>query len=78
MGHDKLAWNLAGVPVLRRTVEAFLMADSIASVVVVCPPERWSLLEGNTFRKPVVRVDGGADRHDSVALGLSAIPGDAL
>jgi 2-C-methyl-D-erythritol 4-phosphate cytidylyltransferase len=78
MGHDKLAWNLAGVPVLRRTIEAFLMADSIASVVVVCPPERWRLLEGNTFRKPVLRVDGGADRHDSVALGLAAIPDDAL
>lgn len=78
MGIDKLAWKLDGVPVLRRTVGAFLMADSIASVVVVCPPERWRLLEGNTFPKPVVRVDGGADRHDSVALGLAAIPDDAL
>lgn len=78
MGMDKLAWNLAGLPVLRRTVEAFLAANSIAAVVVVCPQERWSLLDGMMFRKPVVRVDGGADRHDSVALGLAAIPGDAL
>lgn len=78
MGIDKLAWKLDGVPVLCRTVEAFLMAGSIASVVVVCPPERWRLLEGNAFRKPVVRVAGGADRHDSVALGLAAIPDDAL
>ncbi len=40
MGMDKLAWPLAGMPVLRRTLEAFLAADSIAAVVVVCPPER--------------------------------------
>jgi 2-C-methyl-D-erythritol 4-phosphate cytidylyltransferase len=78
MGIDKLAWKLAGLPVLRRTIEAFLHADSIASVVVVCPQERWGLLDGMDFHKPVVRVDGGADRHDSVALGLAAIPCDAL
>jgi 2-C-methyl-D-erythritol 4-phosphate cytidylyltransferase len=77
MGMDKLSWKLAGVPVLRRTVEAFLTADSVASIVVVCPLERWVLLDGMNFRKPVVRVDGGGDRHDSVALGLAAIPGDA-
>lgn len=72
MGSDKLASPLAGLPVLRRALEAFLAAESISEVVVVCPPERWELLGGN-FAKPVRRVDGGADRQDSVAAGLAGI-----
>ena len=73
MGFDKLASLLGGKPVLRRTLEAFLAADSISSVVVVCPEDRWSLCDGMDFTKPVTRVDGGADRQDSVALGLAAV-----
>lgn len=72
MGFDKLASPLAGIPVLRRTLDAFLAADSIAEVVVVCPAERWELLGGG-FPKPVRRVDGGADRQDSVVAGLAAL-----
>lgn len=72
MGFDKLAAELAGVPVLRRTVEAFLAAESIAEIVVVCPPERWAPIAGD-FPKPVRRADGGADRQDSVAAGLAMI-----
>jgi 2-C-methyl-D-erythritol 4-phosphate cytidylyltransferase len=72
MGFDKLASPLAGIPVLRRTLDAFLAAESISKVVVVCPEDRWELL-GGEFPKPVKRVDGGADRQDSVAAGLAAI-----
>ncbi len=72
MGFDKLASPMAGIPVLRRTLNAFLAAESIAEVVVVCPEERWCLLGGG-FSKPVTRVDGGADRQDSVAAGLAAL-----
>lgn len=72
MGFDKLAAELAGVSVLRRTVEAFLEAESIAEVIVVCPEERWALLDGN-FSKPVRRVNGGENRQDSVVAGLSAL-----
>lgn len=72
MGFDKLSADLGGVPVLRKTLEAFLAADSIAEVVVVCPEDRWELLGGN-FPKPVRRVDGGACRQDSVAAGLAAV-----
>lgn len=75
MGFDKLASPLAGLPVLRRALEAFLKAESISEVVVVCPPERWELL-GRDFPKPVRRVDGGADRQDSVAAGLAEISTD--
>ena len=73
MGFDKLAADLGGVPVLRRTVEAFLAADSIDSVVVVCPEERWKLLEGLKPNKSLTRVNGGTDRQDSVGAGLVGI-----
>jgi 2-C-methyl-D-erythritol 4-phosphate cytidylyltransferase len=75
MGFDKLASPLAGLPVLRRSLEAFLAAESISEVVVVCPPERWELLEGK-FPKPVWRVDGGTERQESVAAGLAEISTD--
>lgn len=77
MGFDKLAAPLAGKPVLRRSLEALLAARSVRSVVLVCPAERWSLLDGMEFAKPVIRVDGGADRHESVAAGLAAMDADA-
>lgn len=77
MGMDKLAWQLAGVPVLRRTLDAFLAARSITSVVVVCPPERWSLLNPGSFSKPVTQTNGGENRQDSVARGLEVLDADA-
>ncbi|MEI8038727.1 MAG: 2-C-methyl-D-erythritol 4-phosphate cytidylyltransferase [Verrucomicrobiota bacterium] len=73
MGMDKLLWPLAGVPVLRRTLDAFLAADSIAAVVVVCPARRWEMLGRPGFSKPVTRVDGGTSRQESVACGLAAL-----
>ncbi len=73
MGMDKLLWPLAGVPVLRRTLEAFLAAKSITAVVVVCPVERWHALGGVDSWKPITRVDGGASRQVSVAQGLAAL-----
>lgn len=73
MGFDKLAAELAGIPVLRRTLEAFLAAESIAEVVIVCPEERWGLLGGTDFPKPVRRVEGGENRQDSVVAGLAAL-----
>ena len=73
LGMDKLVWPLAGVPVLRRTLEALLAADSITAVVVVCPPELWEMLDLTGFHKPVTRVDGGASRQESVVCGLAAL-----
>lgn len=73
MGFDKLAAPLAGRPVLRRTLEVFLEADSIQEIIVVCPEERWALWEGEIFNKPVRRVDGGTERQDSVIAGLATI-----
>ena len=74
-GFDKLAAPLDGVPVLRRSVDAFVAAGC-GAVVVVCPAERWEQtgLAAARFPVPVVRVDGGAERQDSVAAGLAALP----
>lgn len=74
-GFDKLAALLDGVPVLRRSVDAFVEAGA-AAVVVVCPPSRWEEtgLASAAFPIPVLRVDGGAERQDSVAAGLAALP----
>lgn len=74
-GFDKLAASLAGVPVLRRSVDAFVAAGA-AAVVVVCPEARWveTGLAAADFPVPVSRVDGGAERQDSVAAGLAALP----
>ena len=76
-GFDKLAALLNGVPVLRRSVDAFVEAGA-AAVVVVCPPSRWEEtgLASAAFPIPVLRVDGGAERQDSVAAGLAALPGE--
>lgn len=74
-GFDKLAALLDGVPVLRRSVDAFVEAGA-AAVVVVCPPSRWEEtgLASAAFPISVLRVDGGAERQDSVAAGLAALP----
>lgn len=76
-GFDKLAAPLAGEPVLCRSVQAFVEAGC-ACVVVVCPKERWQTvgLADATYPVPVLRVDGGAERQDSVAAGLAALPTD--
>lgn len=72
MGFDKLTALLDGKPVLAHTVQRFLDCDAITEILVVCPPERFDLLDKATFTKPVRRIDGGAERHLSVANGLAA------
>lgn len=76
MGFDKLTAPLLGVPVLRRTVEAFCTCPDIDIVVVVCPEERFDAVLLGSFRVPVIRVDGGNLRQDSVRAGLKALPAE--
>lgn len=79
MGFDKLTADLGGVPVLRRTIDAFRNCDLVGQIIVVCPPDRFDAcdldLDDGT---PVIRVDGGASRQLSVANGLAAVHEDAL
>jgi 2-C-methyl-D-erythritol 4-phosphate cytidylyltransferase len=79
MGFDKLAAEIHGTPVLVHTVDAFMDAEGISRVIVVCPEERFQLLAGETYEKPIVRVDGGDQRQHSVENGLAALgPEDLL
>lgn len=73
MGFDKLAAPLDGVPVLARTLAAFMACREISGIILVAPHERMALLDEATFTKPVIRIDGGAERHLSVAAGLAAV-----
>lgn len=77
MGFDKLAALLQGKPVLAHTLQAFLDCDAITEILIICPPERFELLDQKTFTKPVRRIDGGAERHLSVANGLAAVSPNA-
>lgn len=76
-GFDKLSASLDGVPVLRRSVDSFVSAGA-AAVVVVCPEQRWTEtgLAETPFPIPVLRVEGGAERQDSVKKGLDALPAE--
>jgi 2-C-methyl-D-erythritol 4-phosphate cytidylyltransferase len=74
MGFDKLAAPLEGIPVLARTIAAFMECGEISGIILVTPPERMALLDESAFTKPVIRIDGGAERHLSVAAGLAAVP----
>lgn len=74
-GFDKLTAPLAGQPVLLHSIRAFAEAGA-AVIVVVCPEARWLALglPSADFGVPLVRVDGGAERQDSVLAGLRALP----
>lgn len=71
MGFDKLAAPLEGKPVLWHSVHAFSSLEQISQVIVVTPADRFAWL-GDLGSK-LIRVDGGAERPDSVAAGLAAL-----
>lgn len=73
MGTDKLVWPLDGVPVLLRTLDAFLRARSIGAIIVVCSAASRTLFKDGDFPKPVTFTSGGDERQDSVAAGLTAL-----
>jgi 2-C-methyl-D-erythritol 4-phosphate cytidylyltransferase len=83
MGFDKLRAVLGGVSVLRRTLEAFLAAELISEVILVAEKSRVAELgmrmeedpsvSGSLPTKRLRRVDGGAERQDSVAAGLAVV-----
>ncbi len=77
-GFDKLLAPLAGRPVLLRSVEAFMQAGA-HGIVVACPESRWhetGLATLSESQPCITRVEGGAQRQDSVFAGLSALPDD--
>lgn len=77
-GFDKLAAPLAGLPVLAHSVRAFAEAG-VQRIVVVCPAARWQALRPWDYAPgtETQRVEGGAQRQDSVLAGLQALPAAA-
>jgi 2-C-methyl-D-erythritol 4-phosphate cytidylyltransferase len=73
MGFDKLSAMLGGKSVLERSIEALSASPWIGEMVLVCPEDRWNAM-GSPQPKdiPFHRVDGGAERQDSVLAGLNA------
>ena len=71
-GSPKALRELAGEPLLVHAVRRLLACPSVGPVVVAAPPalvaQVQALLPG------VVVVAGGAERQDSVAAGLAALP----
>jgi 2-C-methyl-D-erythritol 4-phosphate cytidylyltransferase len=79
MGFDKLSADLAGKPVLRRTVEAIRSCDLVGQVILVGPQERLDSCGIETGGDPpIIRVDGGSSRQDSVARGIAAAHPDSM
>ena len=77
---DKTLADLAGEPLIARTVDAFERCDAVSCVALVVS-ERNSdavaaLREAKGWRKTLPPVIGGARRRDSVRAGLEALPDD--
>ena len=76
MGFDKLTAPLAGQPVLRLTLERLAACPAIEEIIVVCPESRWREIPLAGLPIPIRRVEGGAERQDSVAAGVRATQPD--
>ncbi len=78
-GFDKLSAPLAGRAVLLRSVDAFVAAQA-DGIILVTPLTRWQELDCDALARelpmPLLRVDGGKERQDSVYAGLAALPAD--
>ncbi|MEU6348679.1 2-C-methyl-D-erythritol 4-phosphate cytidylyltransferase [Streptomyces sp. NPDC047072] len=81
-GAPKALRALNGTPMLIHAVRAMAASRAVSLVVVVAPPdgaaEVKSLLDAHALpeRTDFVVVPGGAERQDSVRLGLDALPPD--
>lgn len=73
MGSDKLLAMVKGKPVLQWTIDAFANGEAISEIILICPPERAASLQ---LPPGCVRVDGGAERQDSVFSGLQQATGE--
>ncbi len=69
MGTDKLLLPLGGQPLLQWTLQAFVDCADVVEIILICPAERAAAL---TLPPHCRRIDGGAQRQDSVWAGLQA------
>jgi 2-C-methyl-D-erythritol 4-phosphate cytidylyltransferase len=77
---NKLLLPLAGRPVLAWTLEAALKASSISWIGIVGQPVDQAAIAPlmRDTAKPVIWIEGGSTRQQSVERGLAALPAEAL
>lgn len=73
--------ELCGLPLMCWSLVALDRAPSVARLVVVCAPERFSQLQDDVLSrvalaKPVTLAPAGKTRQESVFSGLSQVPRD--
>lgn len=69
---------VCGLPLLIHTLRAITQSSLIANIILVVAPEREALCHDvlrvhGRFHVPLTVVHGGAERQDSVRLGLAAL-----
>ena len=69
---------VGGIPLLIHTLRVITQSTLISKIIIVVAPEREALCRDMlhsyaTFRTPLSVVHGGAERQDSVRLGLAAL-----
>lgn len=69
---------VSGIPLLIHTLRAITQSTRITKIIIVVAPEREALCHDllrlyGPFRVPLTIVPGGAERQDSVRLGLAAL-----
>ncbi|MEM1295844.1 MAG: 2-C-methyl-D-erythritol 4-phosphate cytidylyltransferase [Verrucomicrobiota bacterium] len=74
MGFDKLFAELAGKPVLARSIDAFQKHPEIDEIIVVTAEANWDQIR--SWNPDAKLVEGGTARHFSVANGLEAVSPD--
>lgn len=78
MGFDKLLTPIAGQPLLTHTLKAIAQCPSIAHIVLVIRPDTESeasaIIKEISSAPPITLTYGGAERQDSVRLGIAALP----
>lgn len=76
---NKLLLPVAGRPVLAWTLDAAFAAESISWIGIVGQPADQSSIMNlaKNVAKPVIWIDGGTTRQESVQCGLAALPLEA-
>ncbi len=79
MGFDKILAPVAGEPLLRHALRACEQCAAVGRIVIVCAREREADVRAATTdaRKLAAVVPGGAERQESVEIGVAAL-GDAV
>ena len=74
-GIDKITAQLKGVPVIRRTAQAFQDCPAIKEIVIVTTPDKLTTVMSlcKDFSKVRAVVAGGSSRQESVMNGLNAL-----